>query len=255
MNSVQLGLGLIGIGKVWGHVPGEVPPEGEVQTLLAAAVEMGIRYFDTAASYGVSEERLGAFLRSLDTATRASLTIATKFGEHWDAGRGEPFVDHRCDALCRSLDRSVTRLGRIDILQLHKTTPEVLASDDLARAWEYAESLGIRRYGPSVSDVQSAAVALREPRYTVMQLPFNRSSERFATTVEAAGARGIWLATNRPFTMGAMLYEEGSPSKTDAFAYILRHRFHGAVLTGTRVVEHLRENLAAFREAQARVRA
>jgi len=50
-------------------------------------------------------------------------------GEHWDASRGEPYADHSFDALRRSLDASVARLGRIDILQLHKTSPAVLATN------------------------------------------------------------------------------------------------------------------------------
>ena len=248
-SDVQLGLGLIGIGRPWGHVAGDVPPEAEVLTLLEAAAGMGIRYFDTAPSYGLSEERLGRFLAVLEPRQRAELTIATKFGEHWDAGAGAPFVDHGFDALRRSLDRSAALLGRIDVLQLHKTSPGALASADVQRAWEYARSLGIARLGPSVSDEESAQAALADPRFTLVQLPYNRANPRFGAIVDAAGARGIEVAVNRPFAMGAMLYDAATTDKAAAFRFILERRFAGVVLTGTRSPRHLRENLRAFQQA------
>jgi aryl-alcohol dehydrogenase-like predicted oxidoreductase len=85
-GSVQLGLGLIGIGKPWGHAPNPVPAEREAVALLELAFDLGIRYFDTAPSYGdgVSEERLGRFLKSMPAGQRSQVAVATKFGEHWD---------------------------------------------------------------------------------------------------------------------------------------------------------------------------
>jgi aryl-alcohol dehydrogenase-like predicted oxidoreductase len=245
MSDVQLGLGLIGIGRPWGHIRGEVPPEAEVMALLEGAVELGVQYFDTAPSYGLSEERLGRFLRTCT----APLTIATKFGEHWDTAKNEPFVDHSFDALRRSLDESLARLGRIDVLQLHKTTPAVLASSDLARAWEYAASLGITRIGASVSDNESACRSLAEPSYRVLQLPFNVRNPAFGEVIGQAAARGVIVAVNRPFAMGAMRHE--SPvDPADAFRCILALDFRGVVLTGTRSLAHLRENWSGFLAAR-----
>ena len=83
-GSVQLGLGLIGIGKPWGHTPAPVPSEREAIALLESAFDVGIRYFDTAPSYGdgVSERRLGRFLKRMPAGQRSQVTVATKFGEH-----------------------------------------------------------------------------------------------------------------------------------------------------------------------------
>jgi aryl-alcohol dehydrogenase-like predicted oxidoreductase len=221
-----------------------VPPESEARALLEFAHELGIRYFDTAPSYGdgLSEERLGSFLRSMTPGQRAAVTAATKFGEHWDRGTGEPYADHSFDALRRSLDTSIARLGRIEILQLHKTTPEALRSGDVARAWEYARSLGIARIGPSVSDLESAEIAVRTPEFSVMQFPFNRGNVKFKPVLEAAAECGMWLVVNRPFAMGSMVDGE-------AFRFILRQEFTGAVLTGTTSQEHLRENWERFQLA------
>jgi aryl-alcohol dehydrogenase-like predicted oxidoreductase len=204
--------------------------------------ELGIRYFDTAPSYGdgISEARLGRFLRSLTDAERAGVTVATKFGEHWDAAKGEPYADHSYDALRRSLDHSIERLGRIEILQLHKTTPQALAGDDVARAWDYARSLGIVRLGPSVSDLDSARMAIAEPLYTVLQLPLNGGNRTFEPMVIAAVARGMWVAVNRPFAMGAMV--------EDGFDFVLRHG-PAVVLSGTTSKEHLQQNWEAFQRS------
>lgn len=250
----QFGLGLIGIGRRWGHVPGEVPSESEAIALLEWAKELGIRYFDTAPSYGTSEERVGYFLKSLTNSERRELTIATKFGEHWDAAKGEPYVDRSFDALRRSLDVSLARLGSIDVLQLHKTTPEVLRSDDLARAWDYAGSCGISMLGASVSDAGSAANTAACERYSVIQLPFNSGNQSFAGAIEAAAERNMLVVTNRPFAMGKMLYEPESTSKRQAFAFILRHDFRGVILSGTKNKQHLHENWLAFREAMNSLR-
>lgn len=243
-NSVELGLGLIGIGKPWGRVARPVPPDSEARALVEFAYALGIRYFDTAPSYGdgISEERLGRFLRSLPPEVRAGVAAATKMGEHWDRAKGEPYADHSFDALRRSLDRSLQRLGRIDILQLHKTTPDALRSDAVARAWEYARSLGIERLGPSVSDPESARLAIESPEFSVIQFPLNRGNRTFAPVLEAAARRGMWIAVNRPFAMGAMVDGE-------AFPFLLRRRFTGAILTGTVSKEHLRENWEAFQRA------
>lgn len=248
-ERVEFALGLIGIGKPWGFAHPEVPDERQALTLLERAFALGVRYFDTAPSYGVSEERLGRFLADLTQAERFQVRIATKFGEHWDADKAEPFVDHTFDALRRSLDGSVGRLGRIDFLQLHKTTPEVLRSRDLARAWEYAATLGITAIGASVSDLESAELAIADPAFTILQFPYNAAQRNFGDVLDRATARGMTIAVNRPFGMGRMLYENRELSKADAFAFILQKRFAGAILSGTKSPDHLEENWRAFHEA------
>ena len=244
--NIELGLGIIGLGKPWGHVPSVVPVERDAIDLLQFAYGTGIRYFDSAPSYGVAEERLGIFLRTLDRQQRGQLRVATKFGEHWDADRQQPYVDHSYDSLRRSLDSSLRHLGRIDILQLHKTTPEALLSPDLDRAWEYARSVGITMLGASVSDLESAAIVIGGGEYTCIQLPFNRANTKFSAAIGEAHAKGLWVATNRPFAMGEMLYGERRVSHADAFRFVRDCRFNGVILTGTKSQRHLAENWRAF---------
>jgi aryl-alcohol dehydrogenase-like predicted oxidoreductase len=154
-DDVKLGLGLIGIGRQWGHAGGQVPEEAAAIDFLRGAYELGVDFFDTAASYGSSEQRVGRFLQTLSPEQRNHITVSTKFGDHWDTEANDSYVDHSYDALRASLDRSISRLGKIDMFQLHKTTPQVLKSDDLKQALDYARSKGIQVFGASVSDVES----------------------------------------------------------------------------------------------------
>lgn len=248
-RKLALGLGLIGIGKPWGHRDPTVPDDDAAQELLRAAFELGVRYLDTAPSYGVSEQRLSRFLHSLTPAQRGSLILATKFGEHWDADKAEPFVDHSYDALARSVDASLARLGAIDFLQLHKTTPEALGSPAVERAFRYAQSLGIPNVGASVSDLASAELALRTGFFSVVQFPLNPGSRQFQEIATRATHAGLLVASNRPFGMGALLYGEGATTAVEAFRFLAAQPFEGVVLTGTKSAEHLQANWEAFSAA------
>jgi aryl-alcohol dehydrogenase-like predicted oxidoreductase len=233
---VELGLGLVSIGRPWGVRQEPPPPEGEALRLLEKAVSLGIRFFDTAPAYGESEAILGRFLRR----TRASVFVSTKMGEAWDPATRVSSTDHGYDALRRSIDRSLERLGRIDLLQVHKATADNLASGDVARAIEYAANCGVQSFGASVSDVAAAHAAMRAPWCTHLQFPFNRASLHLESIFDAARGRPVRLIVNRPFAMGRLV------TGSDAFRFILERRFQGVILTGTRSVEHLVENHEAF---------
>jgi aryl-alcohol dehydrogenase-like predicted oxidoreductase len=100
---------------------------GEQRRAVARAVEAGISYFDTAALYGdgASEENLGRTLRELDAWNR--VTVGTKVRIPAEEMR-DPV-----DAIARSLERSLRRLGRdsVDLLQLHNS---IVASHEIGGA-------------------------------------------------------------------------------------------------------------------------
>jgi aryl-alcohol dehydrogenase-like predicted oxidoreductase len=251
--NVKLGLGLIGIGRQWGHAGVLVPEEAAAIDFLRGAYELGVEFFDTAASYGSSEERVGRFLRTLSPEQRNRITISTKFGDHWDFKANDSYVDHSFDALRASLDRSISRLGKIDILQLHKTTPQVLKSDDLQRALDYARSTGIKVFGASVSDVESGRMICESDVFTLIQFPYNIENTKFSEIIDLAENYHKLVLTNRPFAMGKYLYNEPLEAVDkkfrliEAYKFILRKKFHGYILSGTKSIAHLRENLDAFK--------
>ena len=253
-NNLELACGLIGIGRTWGFKPSPIPSDQAAATFLESAFSQGISYYDTAPSYGLSEARLGDWLRTLNQGQRSNITIATKFGEHWRAEDQQSYVDHTYDALRSSLDQSLTRLGQIDVLQLHKTTPAVLLSDGLKRAWSYARAQGITRFGASVSDIESGEMVCGDDAYEVVQLPFNQKNAAFLPIIRLALERGKTVVINRPFNMGELIDNDSQKSRAElereAFRFIFDNCPRGLVLTGTKSPEHLEDNLRAFEAAQ-----
>jgi len=248
-QGTRFALGLLEIGRAWGHISAPVPDEAQALEFLRHAYAAGVRLFDTAPSYAYSEQRFGLFLRELSAEQRAGVTVATKFGETWDFERWEPVTGHGYDALMRSLDRSCELLGRIDVLQVHKSTAEVLSSRDVSRALDAATARGITVLGASLKDMETAQVACADSRIAQIQVPFNQRNRQMAEAVRLARATGRMVFTNRPFAMGE-LFETGAAVR-DCIAAVLRERFDGAILFGTRSAAHLDENLAAFRSAVA----
>jgi aryl-alcohol dehydrogenase-like predicted oxidoreductase len=249
-GQIEFGLGLLTIGKSWGARPRPVPSQVEATALLDEALRLGVRVFDTAASYGDGEAKFGCWLSALDSSARADLFVATKFGEHWDAAKNEPFDDHSRDALILSLERSLSRLGRIDLLQVHKTTPQVLESSALDDALAAARRAGITLFGASVREEVSARIAITDPRFSQIQVPYNRGNPSFAEVIGEATSNGKLVWTNRPLMMGSLVSADAAQAElTGCFGFVVAKRFTGAVLCGTASANHLRANLMAFRQA------
>lgn len=254
--NIKLGLGLIGIGRQWGHAAFQVPEEADALRFLKGAYELGVDFFDTAASYGSSEERVGKFLQTLSREQRKRITVSTKFGDHWDWETRNSFVNHSFDALRESLDRSLSRLENIDVLQLHKTTPQVLKSDDLNRALDYARTKGISVFGASISDLESGRMACESDAFSIIQCPYNKENTKFSEIIDLAEKNHKLVLTNRPFGMGKTLYDKDQEAsdkisrQIEAYTFILQKHFHGFILSGTKSLEHLRENLKAFKLAR-----
>jgi aryl-alcohol dehydrogenase-like predicted oxidoreductase len=103
--------------------------------VVGAALEVGINLFDTAASYGASEERLGKALQG----HRDEAVIATKFPSPFEPTKHAIGSRHHIVQACEG---SLRRLGTdyIDLYQMHRpdaSTPAeetVSALDDLVRS-------------------------------------------------------------------------------------------------------------------------
>ena len=129
LEVTTLSFGAAGIGNLYRPISRD-----DAEATLAVAWDAGIRYFDTAPRYGhgLSEHRLGEFLRSQP---RASYVISTKVGrllspvpenEVPDYGFADPLpfradYDYSYDGVMRSVEFSLARLGtnRVEILYVH----------------------------------------------------------------------------------------------------------------------------------------
>jgi aryl-alcohol dehydrogenase-like predicted oxidoreductase len=252
-RTIELGLGLIGIGREWGAEDRTIASEAQANELLRQALALNIGFFDTAPSYGASEARLGRFLSELSSEVRAGLRVATKFGELWRDGSS--VIDHSYDSLCRSVDRSLRLLGQIDLLQIHKCTSTVLKLPSVMRAVEYARGLGVRSVGSSVSDREACQAAAHAEFIEAIQLPLNLRRPELADLARTARERGKLVIANRPVESGHMLAgvhgERRASILRDSFSFLAREGAADVVLTGTRSSSRLCENYAAFTLATA----
>jgi D-threo-aldose 1-dehydrogenase len=143
----RLGFGGASIGNLYAAIG-----DGEARQTVQAALDAGVRYFDTAPHYGfgLSETRLGAALAGRDDVLVSSkvgrLLVPTDAGpgeRHGfvDAAPFEPVFDYGYDAVMRSWEESRARLGRdrIDILLAHDLGRRTHGDDHPARLREFFE--------------------------------------------------------------------------------------------------------------------
>lgn len=120
----------------------------QTKTVVDAAIEAGVTFFDTADAYadGASEELLGRALGS----RREDVIVATKFGmgehtaEHFGAHGGRRYVR-------RAVEASLRRLGTdyIDLYQLHRPDPITPIEETLEAMSELVAEGKVRYLGSS----------------------------------------------------------------------------------------------------------
>lgn len=158
-----LGLGGWPIGGPW-TLDGRQVGRGRVDAAEAVraihvAIDLGISFFDTAASYGAgsSERTLGRALAG----RRDKVVLATKFGDRIDEAKRTATRDIEAvlGNVRRDCDDSLRRLGTdwIDLFQLHVGDYPVERTPELQQALEDLVAKGkIRVYGWSTDEVDRA---------------------------------------------------------------------------------------------------
>ncbi|MBV8551469.1 MAG: aldo/keto reductase [Acidobacteriaceae bacterium] len=142
-----LGLGCMGMS--WSYSP--VPDRNEMISLLRAAVERGVTFFDTAEVYGpyTNEELVGEALAPF----RGRVVIATKFG--WKpAFEGEARwsrLDSRPEHIQQSVEGSLKRLrvDAIDLYYQHRVDPEVPIEDVAGAVKDLIRQGKVKHFGLS----------------------------------------------------------------------------------------------------------
>lgn len=232
----SLGYGAANVGNLFRALS-----DDEAWAILDAAWESGIRYFDTAPHYGLglSERRLGAFLR---TKPRDEFVLSTKAGRLLrpnpdDDGGLDLDADFHVPTTLRrewafsavgiraSLDESLERLGldRVDILYLHD--PERhdldLALRDAFPAMQQLRDDGVVQAVGIGSMVSSAlATSVREAdldvimvagRYTLLEQP------AAADVLPACHERSTGVVAASVFNSGLLAQE--SPDRDARYEY------------------------------------
>lgn len=147
-----LSLGAMGYGKAR-----ELPDRAEMITLIRAAVDRGMDFFDTAEVYGpwTNEDMVGEALAPV----RHKVKIATKFGWDIDQETGEHRggVNSKPAQIRRVIEGSLMRLrtDHIDLFYQHRVDPEVPMEDVAGTVKDLISEGKVRWFGMSEASAQS----------------------------------------------------------------------------------------------------
>jgi aryl-alcohol dehydrogenase-like predicted oxidoreductase len=163
-----LGLGCMGMSFGYG-------PAGDKQemiSLIRAAVERGVTFFDTAEAYGpfVNEELVGEALAPF----RDRVAIATKFGFTFEPD-GQRGLDSRPAHVREVADASLERLrtDRIDLFYQHRVDPNVPIEDVAGAVKDLIREGKVRHFGLSEAGVQTIRRAHAVQPVTAVQSEYS----------------------------------------------------------------------------------
>jgi aryl-alcohol dehydrogenase-like predicted oxidoreductase len=166
-----LGLGCMGMS--WSY--GLPKDKQEMISLLRAAVERGVTFFDTAEVYGpfANEELVGEALAPF----RDQVAIATKFGwapdpndsDRWSALNSRP--DHIKQVAEASLKR--LKVEAIDLFYQHRVDPNVPIEDVAGTVKELIEEGKVKHFGLSEAGVQTIRRAHTVQPVTALQSEYS----------------------------------------------------------------------------------
>ena len=146
-----LGLGCMGLSFGYGHAV----EKKEGISLIRAAVEQGVTFFDTAEVYGAytNEELVGEALAPF----RSKVVIATKFGFKIDANGKQAGLDSRPEHIKQVADASLKRLRTdfIDLFYQHRVDPNVPIEEVAGAVKELIQQGKVKHFGLSEAGVKT----------------------------------------------------------------------------------------------------
>jgi len=162
-----LGLGCMGLS--YGYGPAVDQKDGI--SLIRAAYDRGVTFFDTAEAYGpfANEELLGEALEPI----RDSVVIATKFG--FKGGRTDAGLDSRPENIRAMVEAALKRLrtDRIDLLYQHRVDPDVPIEDVAGTVKELIQAGRVKHFGLSEAGVATIRRAHAVQPVTALQSEYS----------------------------------------------------------------------------------
>jgi aryl-alcohol dehydrogenase-like predicted oxidoreductase len=202
--------------------------------VIHAALDAGVTLFDTADSYGPSEQRIGEILRG----RRDDVVLATKFGgdtrrrgndngEDWGARGSRRYI-------IRAVEASLRRLQTdwIDLYQLHRPDPATPIEETLSALNDLVRSGKVRYLGSSnltgwqVADAEWTARTRGFERFVSAQNRYNLLEREIeADLVPALERYDIGLLPYFPLANGLLTgkYRRGQPPPEGSRLHASRH--------------------------------
>jgi aryl-alcohol dehydrogenase-like predicted oxidoreductase len=235
---------------VWG----EPADRAAAVRVVQAAVEQGVDFIDTADSYGpvISEqiiaEALHPYPEGLVIGTKAGL-VRTGPGE-WHTVCRPAYLKQQVELSLRNL-----RVGRIDLIQLHRIDPDVPLADQLGAFKDLQEQGKVRHIGVSEVTVEELKAAREIVDVVSVQNLYNLTNRQSQDVLDYATAEGIAFIPWFPIATGDLAAPDSpvadiareldaTPSQV-ALAWLLQKSPVVLPIPGTKSVEHLTENLGA----------
>src|SRR6266849_4205924 len=165
-----LGLGCMGMS--YGYGPAVDKKDGI--SLIRAAVERGVTFFDTAEVYGpfTNEELVGEALAPF----RDQVVIATKFGFKLDPNTGQQAgLDSRPEHIKEVAEASLKRLKTnvIDLFYQHRVDPDVPIEDVAGAVKELIQQGKVKHFGLSEAGVETIRRAHKVQPVTAFQTEYS----------------------------------------------------------------------------------
>lgn len=182
----ELGLGCMGLNFSYGH---SISKEESI-SLLRAAVDKGVTFFDTAEVYGpyTNEEIVGEALAPV----REQVVIATKFGFNIRDGKMAG-TNSRPEQIRKAVEGSLKRLGtdHIDLLYQHRVDPDVPIEDVAGTVKELIGEGKVKYFGLSEAGANTIRKAHAVQAVSALQneysLWFRKPEEEIIPLLEELG--------------------------------------------------------------------
>jgi aryl-alcohol dehydrogenase-like predicted oxidoreductase len=164
-----LGLGCMGMS--FGYGPAS--DRREMISLIRAAVDRGVTFFDTAQVYGpfTNEELVGEALAPF----REQVVIATKFGFEFDGDGKQSGLNSRPEYIRRMTEGSLERLrvDAIDLYYQHRVDPNVPIEDVAGTVKDLIREGKVKHFGLSEAGVRTIRRAHAVQPVTALQSEYS----------------------------------------------------------------------------------
>lgn len=243
-----IGLGCMGMS--FGY--GAAPDKKEMISLIHAAYDLGVTFFDTAECYGpfTNEELVGEAIAPF----RDKVVLATKFGiaiEGLKAAGANSNPEH----IRKSVEGSLKRLKTdyIDLYYQHRVDPATPVEDVAGTLGDLIKEGKVKYWGLSEAGVQTIRRAHAEQSVSAIQSEYSiwwRRPE--AELIPALEELGIGLVPFSPLGKGYLAgkFDTEAKFKSDDFRSLLP-RFTPEALKANHVLVDLLKNIAESKKATA----